>query len=71
MKKALGDNVERFGCTFPGSHFSINEPKTIKVPTSIYVNPVSDTQVSVYCIHAPEKEKILSPEEAVKYILNL
>lgn len=71
VKKALGDNVERFGYTFPGSHFSINEPKTIKVPTSIYVNPVSDTQVSVYCIHAPEKEKILSPEEAVKYILNL
>ena len=71
VKKVLKDKVEKFGCKYPGSHFSISEPKTTDKPTSIYLTPVSDTQVSVYCLHIPNKETVLSPEEAVEYILSL
>ena len=70
IRKALGDDVHQYG-SFPGSHFTIDNPKTVKGAVSVHLTPISEEQLSVYCIHGPDREKILSPEEAVNYLLSI
>lgn len=69
--KKLGDTVEH-KAIFPGTGICLLNPKTINYPCSVYLSPVSEDKVSIYYLGMERDNKIiLSPEDAVKFILEL
>ncbi len=70
VRKVLGDNLKQFG-TFPGNAFYILDPKTIDGSILVAVKPISEKEVMVDCIYTNPQQVVLSPEDALAYILSL
>ena len=70
VRKVLGDGIEQLG-TYPGCTFNILHPKTLSLPTRVIISPVSEQEVSIWCLHTKDEIKTMTPAEAVNYILNI
>lgn len=55
VRKVLGDDIEQFG-SYPGCSFHLLLPKTLSFPTRVIINPVSEQEVSVWCLHTGKRE---------------
>lgn len=68
--KVRKKDIKQYG-TFPGAAFFLSNLKTTEGSVFVYIHPVSETEVYVDCANATPKEIILTPEEAVAFILAL
>lgn len=70
--KVAGKRLKQIG-TYPGVHFvlesPINHPKCNGV--NVHIDPISEKQVLINCTETGNRDLILSPEDAVEFILNL
>ncbi len=70
--KKVGSKMKQVG-TYPGVHFYIESPKNhpdCKV-VNIHIHPISENEVLINSIETRDRNLILSPEDAVAFILNL
>ena len=68
--KVREKDIKQYG-TFPGAAFFLSNLKTTKGSVFVYIRPISETEVRVDCANANPKEIVLTPEEAVEFILQL
>ena len=70
--KVFGDRLEQIGA-YPGVHFTLvapsNHPECNVV--NVHIDPVSEKEVLINCIETGNRDLLLSPEDAVAFILNL
>ncbi len=70
--KVAGKRLEQIG-TYPGVHFFLESPNNhpeLK-GVSIHIDPVSEKEVLLNCIETSDRNLVISPEDAVEFILNL
>ena len=70
--KAVGKRLVQVG-THVGAHFWLIAPKNHPeyVGVHILLHPISEREVLINCIETGHRNVVLSPEEAVEFILNL
>ena len=70
--KSAGKRLEQVGA-YPGTHFCLTEPKNHPEckAVNILLHPISEEEVLLNCIETNHRNIVLSPEEAVTFILNL
>ena len=70
--KSAKERLKQVG-SYPGTCFVLEKPKNHPNFEALYINlsPVSETQVSLDCVALGCENMLLSPNDAVSYILNL
>lgn len=70
--KVVGKRMKQVGA-YPGAHFCLDAPKNHPEckGVNILLHPISEREVLINCIETGHRDVVLSPEDAVTFILNL
>ncbi len=70
--KVVGKRMKQIGA-YLGTHFYLDAPKNHSEckGVNILLHPISERAVLINCIETGHRDVVLSPEDAVTFILNL